>query len=86
MPLTLFANTRIGCECRSCRALDSTEFYDPVTGSFSFADRMMRPRSQHTATLFSDGTVLVAGGDDAGGRGDTASDPLASAELFKKLP
>jgi hypothetical protein len=68
--------------CRSCGAQASAELYDPVTGSFSFVDSMATPRSEHTATLLSDGRVLVAGGDDAGGRRDTASDPLSSAEIF----
>jgi hypothetical protein len=71
--------------CQYCRAQDSAEFYDPATGSFSFADSMSTTRSGHTATLLSDGRVLVAGGDDAGGRRDTGgSDTLATAEIFTR--
>ena len=38
---------------------------------------MANARSQHTATLLQDGTVLVAGGEEAGSPGVTAS-----AELY----
>jgi hypothetical protein len=42
--------------------IESVEIYDPATGTFSEAGRMLRPRSQHQATLLGDGTVLLSGG------------------------
>ncbi|HLP30983.1 MAG TPA: kelch repeat-containing protein [Geothrix sp.] len=38
------------------------EIYDPATGRFQAVGQLLRPRSQHTATLLGDGTVLLAGG------------------------
>jgi hypothetical protein len=40
------------------------EAYDPATGRWSGAGRMITPRVGHTMTLLDDGTVLVAGGLD----------------------
>jgi hypothetical protein len=39
-----------------------TELYDPGTGIWTPAAALNQPRSQHTATLLADRTVLVAGG------------------------
>src|SRR6266851_1812051 len=52
--------------------LDSTELFDPATGTFQAAPvTLRRPRAGHSATVLADGTLLIAGGDDAG-----------SAEIF----
>jgi hypothetical protein len=56
------------------------ELYDPATGTWSATGSMGTPRALHTATLLSDGRVLVAAGASAlVWGGDTL---LASAELY----
>jgi hypothetical protein len=56
----------------------STELYNPRTGKFLPAGRLMVPRNGASATALANGTVLVAGGSsDIQGQF-----PLASAELF----
>lgn len=55
--------------------LSSAELFDPATGTFSQTGAMNHPRGSHTATLLSDGTVMIAGGFDASG-------PVATAEIF----
>ena len=43
-------------------ALTSSELFDPKKGTFAPAASMATPRGEHSATLRSDGTILVAGG------------------------
>jgi len=64
--------------------LATAELYDPEGGSWSATGSMATVRIIHTATLLPDGTVLVAGGQGNDGSGPTrsASDALASAELY----
>jgi hypothetical protein len=57
--------------------LDSAEIYDPQTGTWTSTESMPEPRAFHTATLLSDGTVLVAGG---GSQEFSAS--FSSAEIY----
>jgi hypothetical protein len=56
--------------------LASAELYDPTTGTFSPTGSMTAARNSATATLLSDGRVLIAGGNDG-------SADLASAELYQ---
>jgi hypothetical protein len=42
--------------------LDSTELFDPATGSFSAGPALSMPLAGHTATLLPNGKVLIAGG------------------------
>lgn len=43
-------------------AIALAERYDPATGTWRTAGRLNEARTQHTATLLADGTVLVVGG------------------------
>jgi hypothetical protein len=65
--------------------LSSSELFDSAKGSFAPTASMSTPRAGHSATLRSDGSVLVAGGNILGGRtGLTVFlvQSLDSAELF----
>ncbi len=60
----------------------AAELYDPQSGSFTLTGNMGVGRVLHTATLLTDGRVLIAGGTDRSGGGGAAT---ASAELYDPL-
>jgi WD40 repeat protein len=60
--------------------LSTTELYDPAFGTWTWTGAMNTPREAHTATLLTDGTVLVAGGDT--GLIALGSNLLSSAEIY----
>ncbi|WP_437609462.1 kelch repeat-containing protein [Sorangium sp. So ce834] len=63
--------------------LDSAELYDPASGTWKLAARMNSARVAHTATLLSDGKVLVAGGLGAdAGEDAEVYDPVTDTWTF----
>ncbi len=60
--------------------LDSAEIYDPKAGLWTTAAGLGTSRSNHTATVLLDGSVLVVGGSITGSSYTTT--PLDSAELY----
>jgi N-acetylneuraminic acid mutarotase len=72
------------CDDDFCSDLRTAELYDPVTGKWLSARAMSVAREQQTATLLSDGEVLVAGGLNEGGfSGFPAT--YKSAEIYDPL-
>lgn len=61
------------------RPLIETDLFDPASESWSYAGEISTPRDYVAAALLSDGSVLIAGGDDGSG---TETSILASAEVF----
>ena len=62
--------------------LASAEIYDPSSGLFSLTGSMVTGRELHTATMMSNGKVLIAGGEDVRGYAVTHAetyDPAISA-------
>ncbi len=79
---TVLADERIlvsgGCTLRGCDGFErASEIFDPVGGRFTPGPDMTTPRAGHTATLLSDGRVLLVGGYAGEGR-----PPLVTAEVF----
>jgi hypothetical protein len=67
--------------CSFAGSVASAELYDPSAGIFIPTGDMAGRRSTHTATLLTDGRVLIAGGVFYGGIGIFGGS-LASAELY----
>jgi len=61
--------------------LDSAELYDPESGTWTPATRMVEARYGHTATLLPNGVVLVAGGS-SWSEADGTTLLVTSAELY----
>ena len=53
------------------------EIFDPGSGAWTPAGQLATERSQHTATLLNDGTVLVVGGRIDG------SQVISTAEIYQ---
>ena len=62
------------------RLVASAELYDPVSNTWTLTTPPARARVGHTATLLSDGRVLIAGGEAGGANGQRELG--ATAELF----
>jgi N-acetylneuraminic acid mutarotase len=63
-----------GCSSPPATSLATVEMFDPSSGTWTQISSMHTGRDQHTATLLSDGRVLVVGG--------STQDARYSAELF----
>jgi Kelch motif protein/galactose oxidase-like protein len=73
-----------GCSgnfCAFAGSVMSAELYDLTSGTWAATGDMTGPRSTHTATLLSDGRVLIAGGVSYGGIG-VFYGATGSAELY----
>ena len=66
------------CQGVGAQAQNTAELYNPDKGSFSVTGNMSIPRGGHTATMLTEGKVLIAGGADQGVGG--AGSP--TAELY----
>src|SRR5690348_17498994 len=65
-------------------SLDTAEMYDPATGTFQAAGKLLVARDSHSATLLPNGTVLVAGGYTHDFDGDAQPEwyTMFTAEVF----
>src|SRR5437016_13703232 len=69
----------IGSNGSSFYSLNAAEVVDPATVTFTPTGYLNNARDQHTATLLSNGMVLIVGGERSSGSSSTL---LATAELY----
>ncbi len=62
--------------------LNSSEIYNPADNTWTPTAQMSVARAQHTATLLSDGRVLVAGGNTAPTPPDNFAPPVQSTDIY----
>jgi hypothetical protein len=62
-------------------SLATSELYDPVTRIWTATSTLTVPRVDHTASLLSDGKILIAEG-----RGGDTVEARGEAEIFHPLP
>ena len=79
---TVLLEGGFACDPSNCLATEvnmsaSAEVFDPVAGIFSATGSLVMARQVHTATLLSDGTVLVAGGWSG------SNSALTNAEIYQ---
>jgi hypothetical protein len=65
------------------QSLSAAELFDPATGSFASTADMTAIRESHTATLLSNGQVLIVGGADGTLGYSPTTTVLATAELYQ---
>lgn len=65
-------------------SIDTAEIYDAANGTFKTAGKLLTARDSHSATLLTNGIVLVAGGYRHGFDGDAQPEwsTIVTAELF----
>ncbi len=63
--------------------LSSAEIFDPITGHWTSASPMSRPRSSHVSFVLNDGRVLVAEGYDD--NGDPNGGGIPGAEIYDPI-
>ena len=80
----LLAAGGIALASQSSDTLDSAELYDPTTSGWEYTGKLNTARTYHTATLLTNGKVLVAGGVDA--YGTNGAHGTNSAELYETFP
>lgn len=67
----------------SANVVATAELYDPTAGTFAFTGSLNAPRENQTATLLSNGTVLMAAGQGATAVPITSLEsPIATAEIY----
>ena len=93
--LTLLSDGRViatgGEEIRSLAREDASpvlpsEVFDPTTGTWSQSPSLTEPRTCHSATLLSDGRVLLAGGLGFTKTDNPETLPLTSSEIINPDP